>query len=555
MKSKKVKTAAKCSPRTSEEDLLAANANRNAFSFLKNRFFTATTNATTNQQSNNGPRPSTSSNRSTSKPRSIDTKNDVKAEKPISKSFDEHSISEFNTSSSTTTSFASHSKAQKRNTRPMSMMGLDSLTNNPADKDASIVVRRNQSVMTTDNIRMSAEKRASLTTLKEGYLFKKTDFKPFHKQSKLDRGWKLYRVVLKGHKLYLYKLTSESPLRSLFPSNHQLRQLPISLTSISNSSTSSSMHTSPIQLSPGMTTVTTTPVHITKLEKSDFDRDAQQLFFHTLPTTAQGAIFMELDPVTLQPNKQMYLILFKDMLYILGRTDTTSSLWKIEKKFALEQIHVDHCNKPLIETPTSPASISSMQSETIHDWSFSQMFLFSVYSANQLIGVFSTQNRDLGQTWINAFNTNMALLYDATQKPHPEIVLGCDRNHRTVVKGGTVHALVHQLLNNSTGQDYILVFLLTYATFTTGASILAQIKETLKVDVDAKLSLAVLDIFDIWCKQYPLDVMGDIATGMVEILDNIDTERARQVKELVLCTVDNNTKKTCEQTNKTNICK
>jgi hypothetical protein len=562
MKSKKVKGTTKASPRTSEEDLVASNANRNAFSFLKNRFFTTATTATTNQQYNNSPRPSTSSNRSTSKPWSIDSKNDIIAEKPLSKSFDEHSISEFNTSSSTTTSSStSNSKAQNRNARPMSMMGMDSLMNNSTEKDASIFIRRNQGALATDNATMATEKRTSLIILKEGYLFKKTDFKPFHKQNKLERGWKLYRVVLKGHKLYLYKLTSESPLRSLFPANSQLRQLSTTLTySISNSSiSSSSTNTTPIQLVPTIATTTTVPVDTTKLMKSDFDREAQQLFFNTLPCTAQGAIFMELNPMNMQPKQQVHLILFDDMLYILNRPDATSSLWKIDNKFPIEQIQLDHCTKPLIETPTSPASISSMQSDpyftTTSDWHSNQMLLFSVYNANKLVGTLSTQNRDLGQTWINAFNANTVALYNATQKLHPEIVLCCDRDHRTVVKGGTLHALVHQLFNHSTNQDYALVFLLTYTTFTTGSSVLTVTKEMLEVDTD--LSEHVLEIFEIWCKQYALDVMGDVATGMMDILDDMaNTERASKVKELVLNTVNKNTKMICEQTNnKATICK
>jgi hypothetical protein len=523
MKSKKVKATTKTLPRTSEEDLSGSNANRNAFSFLKNRFFT-TAAPSTNQQYNNSPRPSTSSNRSTSKPWSIDTKNDI-TEKPLSKSFDEHSISEFNTSSSTTTSSStSNSKTQNRTARPMSMMGLDSLMT--SDKDASVVVRRNQGAIATET--MTTEKRTSLIILKEGYLFKKTDFKPFHKQNKLDRGWKLYRVVLKGHKLYLYKLTSESPLRSLFPTNSQLRQLSNSLTySTSNSSISSS--SIPIQLPP---TTSTIPVDTTKLVKSDFDREAQQLFFSKLPSAAQGAIFMELDIMTMQPKQQVHLILFNHLLYILNRPDATSSLWKIDKQFPIQHIHLDHS---LIEAPTftSPNSV----------------LLFNLYNDSQLIGTFSTQNRDLGQTWINAFNANTVILYDATQKLHPEIVLCCDRNHRTVVRGGTVHALVHQLF--TANQDYVLIFLLTYATFTTGSTVLNIIKDALQVDQD--LNTRVLDIFDVWCKQYRLDVMGDVATGMMDILDMLTTQKASQVKELVLNAVTNNTKKTCE-TNKTNIC-
>ncbi|KAJ1957701.1 hypothetical protein EC988_000699, partial [Linderina pennispora] len=53
---------------------------------------------------------------------------------------------------------------------------------------------------------------------KEGYLSKKTDINPSTSiASALSRGWKVYRVVLKGAKLFFYKPPSESELRAMFP--------------------------------------------------------------------------------------------------------------------------------------------------------------------------------------------------------------------------------------------------------------------------------------------------------------------------------------------------
>ncbi|KAJ2454658.1 hypothetical protein EV183_001406 [Coemansia sp. RSA 2336] len=58
----------------------------------------------------------------------------------------------------------------------------------------------------------------SITVTKEGYLSKKTDINPSTSlASALSRGWKVYRVVLKGAKLFFYKPPSESELREMFP--------------------------------------------------------------------------------------------------------------------------------------------------------------------------------------------------------------------------------------------------------------------------------------------------------------------------------------------------
>ncbi|KAJ2822882.1 hypothetical protein IWW50_004027, partial [Coemansia erecta] len=58
----------------------------------------------------------------------------------------------------------------------------------------------------------------SITVAKEGYLSKKTDINPSTSlASALSRGWKVYRVVLKGAKLFFYKPPSESELREMFP--------------------------------------------------------------------------------------------------------------------------------------------------------------------------------------------------------------------------------------------------------------------------------------------------------------------------------------------------
>ncbi|KAJ2374639.1 hypothetical protein GGI05_007258, partial [Coemansia sp. RSA 2603] len=59
---------------------------------------------------------------------------------------------------------------------------------------------------------------ASVPPTREGYLSKKTDINPSTSlASALSRGWKVYRVVLKGAKLFFYKPPSESEMRAMFP--------------------------------------------------------------------------------------------------------------------------------------------------------------------------------------------------------------------------------------------------------------------------------------------------------------------------------------------------
>ncbi|KAG1065195.1 hypothetical protein G6F42_026871 [Rhizopus arrhizus] len=91
------------------------------------------------------------------------------------------------------------------------------------------------------------------------------------------------------------------------------------------------------------------------------------------------------------------------------------------------------------------------------------------------------------------------------------------------------------------------IFLLTYSTFTTGARVLSEIKTCLVAN--STFEQRVLDIFTFWCQHFALDIMGEVATGMMDILDHhmVDAN-AVHVKELVLKTVSENAQKTCEQT-------
>lgn len=437
MKSKKVKEYPNSS-RPSEEDQAT---HRNAFSFIKNRFFSTQPHK---------PLP-TESHKNT---------NELITEKPLLNSLDESFIPEHSTSSTK---------------RPLSMVEYN--------EPVSVPSRRNS---TTD-----ISQRSSQIILKEGYLFKKKDFKPFHKQNKLERGWKLYRVILRGHKLYLFKVTSESPLRSLFPvPPHHLQ--PPQLKQLNSNNSLSSYQSLSFSLSNSSITSTLTPVTL-NLVKSEFDKETQKVFFpENSSSMAQGMVFTEVHPTSLQPKGQHYLISFKKTFYICHRHD---SVWKISQSAPIKELQVN--------------------------WVSSGLF-------NVLSNTYSTGNYELGKTWISH-------LCDDTQRP------GIIYRNNNTVQGGTIHALIHELLYNDKDGTFVHVFLLTYTLFTTGSQVLTELKSVLTNQLEPRL----LNVFTIWCEQFSLDVMGDMATGMIDILDSMHDSGS--VKELVLKTVNDNATLACEQ--------
>ncbi|KAJ2709917.1 hypothetical protein H4R19_004007, partial [Coemansia spiralis] len=89
----------------------------------------------------------------------------------------------------------------------------------PADT-ADSNTHRDYSFVIAGGAAQSARSSSGMPVLptKEGYLSKKTDINPSTSlASALSRGWKVYRVVLKGAKIFFYKPPSESELRAMFP--------------------------------------------------------------------------------------------------------------------------------------------------------------------------------------------------------------------------------------------------------------------------------------------------------------------------------------------------
>ncbi|CAG8444185.1 2318_t:CDS:2, partial [Cetraspora pellucida] len=61
---------------------------------------------------------------------------------------------------------------------------------------------------------------SNVPIIKEGYLNKKIDFDV--KSISSSRGWKAYRVILRGSKLYFYRPPSEAVLKTFFPNNKDM---------------------------------------------------------------------------------------------------------------------------------------------------------------------------------------------------------------------------------------------------------------------------------------------------------------------------------------------
>ncbi|KAJ2556481.1 hypothetical protein EV175_001978, partial [Coemansia sp. RSA 1933] len=92
---------------------------------------------------------------------------------------------------------------------------IHSINNNAINSSGNATVS-NAAVFNAKSARSSAG--VAVPIVKEGYLSKKTDINPSTTlASALSRGWKVYRVVLKGAKLFFYKPPSESELRAMFP--------------------------------------------------------------------------------------------------------------------------------------------------------------------------------------------------------------------------------------------------------------------------------------------------------------------------------------------------
>ncbi|KAI8393884.1 uncharacterized protein BYT42DRAFT_22588 [Radiomyces spectabilis] len=491
---------------------------------------------------------------------SSDRTDEPVVDKSLSKSYDDRSAFHH----------PEFSRSGASNARPASFMALEG---HGLHHDHSAVqpLARSGGDSTAKN-----KNRASLIIVKEGYLYKKTDFRPFHKPSKLHRGWKLYRVALRGHKLYLYKVPAESPFKTLFPLP---RDHSLSL-SLSNTSLASQKHV------PPMLTSLPSPKE-TFLNAEDFDEEAQaQLFSSPIHIPLCSATFTEIDPFSRQ---HVLLILLAEKLVICKKPQGKDT-WRIEFRLPLISIRLEESTDELLSAPTTPRS----QTDSLSSHFFQSdmrlappsfttdayAFTLSFRSRPAVRTVYSCKSREVGMSFLAAVyeaqsclgNTTTgsmaemedipAILYNESYKGtniHPNLVTSETDSTQRKVQGGTVEALVHELLFQTQGpsDDYLNAFLLTYSVFMAAGRILELFKDHLtwtlqdKVIGTEALFFRVLDIFRVWCERFSQDVVGEVASGMISILDTLFTrdeltsdlrDRGKAVKQIVLRTVAENGK-------------
>lgn len=368
----------------------------------------------------------------------------------------------------------------------------------------------------------SESKRTSLIVIKEGFLYKKADFRAFHKASKLDRSWKPYRVVLRGHKLYLYKISSESAFKALFPSSQQQHyDLP--------SSPSSSSIASSIIKSVG--DIITDPVELSVINTDQLGERDEYLY---------GAIFNEIKSAG--ESQHVALLLYKHQVVICTRSSNQQQQqWKIDSKIPIQQVQLEQ----RVMDPQASFSFALLYMDELR--------------------IFTTHTADVQSSWIDTLMKAKEILCAGDKKrdktlynglgPHPDLHMGDQ-----IVQGGTIEALVHELIfqqcTKTTSDTFLRSFLLTYNMFTTSAIVLDTIKSYLQQtmdDGDTQVMHSIfertLDVFTIWCNVFTQDVVGDVVAGMIAILDTLERalvdspvllDKTKITRELILATVNRN---------------
>ncbi|KAI7883569.1 hypothetical protein K492DRAFT_205374 [Lichtheimia hyalospora FSU 10163] len=521
MKAKKTKT---------QREEQTTHHSSNAFSYLRNRLFHGTTTSSSSSSSNqtfqqpslpsknetcqDAPSRITGHSRSSShrSSPSVDLaqlsnawrSGSTTTGRPVSRSFEETQYSmdnnnQLTTPEVTTTSFA----------RPISVMGL--LARNHDSNSAGRRAGEGK----------SESKRTSLIVIKEGFLYKKADFRAFHKASKLDRSWKPYRVVLRGHKLYLYKISSESAFKALFPSSQQQQHHDLP------SSPSSSSIASSIIKSVG--DIITDPVELSVMNMDQLGERDEYLY---------GAIFNEIKSAG--ESQYVALLLYKHEVVICLRTSYQQQ-WKIDSKIPIHQVQLEQ----RVMDPQASSSFALLYKDELR--------------------IFTTHASDVQTSWIDALMKAKELSCAGDKKrestlykgvgPHPDLHMGDQ-----IVQGGTIEALVHELIYQQCTQTmsdtFLRSFLLTYNMFTTSAVVLETMKSYLQQTMDDgdtqvmhNIFERVLDVFTIWCDLFTQDVVGDVVAGMISILDElegalVDTpvllDKTKITRKFILATVNRN---------------
>ncbi|KAK9765230.1 hypothetical protein K7432_006608 [Basidiobolus ranarum] len=180
-----------------------------------------------------------------------------------------------------------------------------------------------------DKIKKHTKGSPSIVNItKEGYLNKKAD--PYQGSAMgLSRSWKVYRIILKGSKLYFFKPPSESEIKSIFPSTYiEKRPLTIATSSVI-----------PPVLAPFIRQADINEQGI-PLNNEDFTNSARIMIFEPISRSnnihmpisspmltdeplsnryCYGECFTEVDPGNFRFRRFVCLLIFQDTLMICKR--------------------------------------------------------------------------------------------------------------------------------------------------------------------------------------------------------------------------------------------
>ncbi|KAM3586830.1 hypothetical protein VKS41_001886 [Umbelopsis sp. WA50703] len=517
------------------------------------------------------------------------------------------------------------------NVRPVSVLGLEgvvqqvSTPNSSRRSELADIHARQLSSMTTPIKRINSPptkqyqgktKRFSGIVIKEGYLFKKTDFKSFSRSARLDRSWKGYQVVLRGHKLYLYRTQHENALKSYFPSPKD--SMPASNSSASFSSRSPSSDVFPYSFpfpDKGMA-----------LDLSDFDPESHSVIscicgnatdisnMSTCVEYLYGDCFTETDSKTGEYRGYHFLMIFTKRLVICKRdwsnikTSTPKSdsvvahsdpgqlayKWRLDLDIPLSTVSLVESNEngkngsqeekrsnsdDQTDRGEQPKeSKDQSNSVTVQGIELDILPPGQKYPAKRL---FVPSSSGSGKLWKEQFQS-AARNYTRQPDTAPVPVIAVleapqdDINHELIlrelteisdifdyrdIQGGSIRELARELVrkrerySEDSYQEFLRAFLLTYSIFTTSVEIISILKNQLIATcTDEELGgwtkKRVYTILQVWSDEFRVDVVGEVATGLLDILDldvwqsgttsDVTSESIQYLKQHVIDVINEN---------------
>ncbi|PWA03694.1 hypothetical protein BB558_000141 [Smittium angustum] len=178
-----------------------------------------------------------------------------------------------------------------------------SQTSSPANKSPNQIPSKNGKPF--DQMSIASTKSANTKNIitKEGYLSKKTDvMSGTSLSSALGRGWNVYRVVLKGAKIFFYKPPPESALKTLF--NHEIPEK----SSEADESARTGMPLTPMEIDSGSRAIFFDPV----VSEGIIQKPLSERYVF-------GECFTEVEVRSLKFKRYVCVLIFEDKIAILKR--------------------------------------------------------------------------------------------------------------------------------------------------------------------------------------------------------------------------------------------